>query len=180
MAGHSKYFLMAVFLPVVKYSTRELLGSTFISIVINDLPYIVKNTDGVMYADDCTLFCALLTSVELCANLQVQLQNITKWVRVNKLVLKSIVFGSRTALANATAPYLSIDGLSVEQVNQTKLLGVKLDNVLSWSDQIVSKMGKGIAMSRKCCAYVPSSAMLYGHLFYHTCSTALLFGEVLL
>ena len=112
-----------------------------------------------MYADDCTLFCASPTSVELCENLQVELHDITNWVRANKSALnivktKSIIFGSKNLLANAAALILCIDGISVEQVNKTKLLGVKLENVLSWSDQIdhiVSKMGRGIAMSRKCC-----------------------------
>ena len=55
-----------------------------------------------------------------------------------------------------------MDGISVEQVTKAKLMGVKLDNLLSWSDQIdhiVSKMGRGTAISRKCSAYVPSSVM---------------------
>ena len=45
------------------------LGPLLFSIFINDLPYVVKNADVVMYADDCTLFCASPTSVELCENL---------------------------------------------------------------------------------------------------------------
>ena len=39
---------------------------------------------------------------------------------------------------------------------------MKLDDLLSWSDHIdhiVAKMGRGIAVSRKCSAYVPSSVM---------------------
>ena len=47
-------------------------------------------------------------------------------------------------------------------VTKTKLLGVKLDNLLSWSyqiDDIVTKMGKGITNARKCIAYVPSNSM---------------------
>lgn len=92
-----------------------------------------------MYADDSTLFCTSPTSFELREKLQVELYNITKWVRMNKLVLniaktKSIVFGSRNALANATALNLFVDGVSTEQVTKAKLLGIKLDNLLSWSD----------------------------------------------
>lgn len=40
---------------------------------------------------------------------------------------------------------LLIDNIPIEQVTKVKLLGVKLDSLLSWSDQnddIVSKMGK--------------------------------------
>ncbi len=49
--------------------------------------------------------------------------------------------------------------MSVEQVTTVKLLGVKLDNILSWSkhiDYIVSTMGKGITVARKCSAFIPS------------------------
>ena len=114
--------------------------------------------------DDCSLFCASPTSVELCENLQVELHNFTNWVRANKLALNivktyisvdisnmSTIFGSQNILANATALNLYIDGISVEQVNKTKFFVVKLDIALSWSDQIdhiVSRMGRGIAMSR--------------------------------
>ena len=137
------------------------MGPLLFSVFINDLPYVVKNADVVKYADDCTLFCTTPTSVELCENLQVELHNFTNWVRANKLALNivktyisvdiSIIFGSQNILANATALNLYIDGISVEQVNKTKFFVVKLDIALSWSDQIdhiVSRMGRGIAMSR--------------------------------
>ena len=140
------------------------MGPLLFSVFINDLPYVVKNADAVKYADDCTLFCTTPTSVELCENLQVELHNFTNWVRANKLALNivktyisvdisniSIIFGSQNILANATALNLYIDGISVEQVNKTKFFVVKLDIALSWSDQIdhiVSRMGRGIAMSR--------------------------------
>lgn len=48
-------------------------------------------------------------------------------------------------------------------VIKTKLLGVRLDNLLTWSDcidYIVSKMEQGIVISRKCSAYVLSSVMI--------------------
>ena len=57
-----------------------------------------------------------------------------------------------------------------------KLLGVRLDHLLSWSDQIdhiVSKMGRGIAMSRKCSVYCPTAtlknvvqSLVLSHLYY--------------
>ncbi len=50
------------------------------------------------------------------------------------------------------AAYLNffITGVPVEQVTHVKLLGVMLDNTLSWSkhiDNIVSTMGKGMAVA---------------------------------
>ncbi len=82
-----------------------------------------------MYADDSTLFCASPTLVDL-----------------NSLYL---VVGMLWPI-----PLHSIiDRISVEQVTKTKLLGVNLDNLWFWSDQvdhIVSMMGKGIAVSYVC------------------------------
>lgn len=61
---------------------------------------------------------------------------------------KCIVFGNSQSLANNPESNLFIDYIPIEQVTKVKLLEVKLDNLLSWSDQIddiVSKVGKGIA-----------------------------------
>ncbi len=143
------------------------LGPLLFSIFINDLPCTVRKADVVMYADDATLFCASPVLGELNENLQLELHTIINWVKMNKLVLnitktKCIVFGSRNVKANATALSLPIDGILVKQVTKTTLLGVKLDSLLSWSDQIdhiISMIGKAIAMSKKCSAYVPPSVM---------------------
>ena len=72
------------------------------------------------------------------------------------------VFGNRYTLDNSSALTLSIDDIPIEQVTKTKQLGVKLDNLLSWSDEIddiLTKMGKGIACARKSIGYVPSNIM---------------------
>ena len=88
-------------------------------------------------------------------------KQVCKWVKENKLALNiskttSIIFGPKFKLNNDASLNLSIEGLPLKQVNQTKLLGITLDSQLSWSvqiDSIVAKMGKGIAMARKCVAY---------------------------
>ena len=126
------------------------LGPLLFSIFINYFPSVIRNANVVMYADDSTLFTSSHTLVELRENLILELQNIINWVRMNKLVLniaktKCIVFGNRNTLNNASAITLSIDDIPIEQVTKTKLLGVKLDNLHSWSDQIddiVTKNGE--------------------------------------
>ncbi len=58
--------------------------------------------------------------------------------------------------------HLSLSRIAIEQVRKTKLLGVMLDEQLSWSDHIdgiVAKMGRGIAMIRKCSTYLTSSVI---------------------
>lgn len=96
-----------------------------------------------------------------------------------------MVFDNRNILAISTALSLFIVGISLGWVIKTKLLGIKLDNLLACAnpiDYIVSVMGKGMAISRKWSTYVPSSVMMDSvrSLVLSTWSTAQLFGHVLL
>jgi hypothetical protein len=50
-----------------------------------------------------------------------------------------------------------MNGVAVEQVEDTKLLGVTLDYKLSWSKHInsmVAKMGRGLAVIKRCSAFL--------------------------
>lgn len=140
------------------------LGPLLFSIFINDLPYVVNNANIVMYADDSTMFSAAHSSAELKKNLSDELLTISKWVQINKLILniektKCIIFSQKYNISRAADLNLFIDGTPVEQVTDVTLLGVILDNTLSWSkhiDHIVSSMGKGIAVARKCSAFISS------------------------
>lgn len=75
-----------------------------------------------MFADNSTLFCGLQTLVECRENLHVELHN-SIVLNIAKTKLYCIVYGRRYVLAKASALNLSIDGISVEQVTKTKLLG---------------------------------------------------------
>ena len=58
---------------------------------------------------------------------------------------KSIVFGTNNSLSSRPQLNLVMNGVAVEQVEKTKLLGVTLDCKLSWSkhiDSMVVKMGE--------------------------------------
>ena len=50
-----------------------------------------------------------------------------------------------------------MNGVAIEQVEETKLLGVTLDCQLSWSkhiDFMVVKMGRGLAVMKRCSAFL--------------------------
>lgn len=138
------------------------LGPLLFSIFTNDLPLCTKNTNVVMYADDTTLYCAATSANELTVTINNTLIDVYNWVESNKLVLnivktKSIVFGSRHLLANKPQLNLVIGTTIIQQVKTIKLLGLTIVSSLSWSDHIdniVSKMGRGIGMTRKCSSYL--------------------------
>lgn len=91
------------------------------------------------------------------------------WVSKNNLILnitksKYILFGNRARLGKDSQLSLYLQGSQLEQVEQTKLLGLTLDDHLSWSDvdHIMRKMGRGIAISRKCNLLI--NAVVLSHL----------------
>ncbi|XDV11531.1 hypothetical protein PO909_000447 [Leuciscus waleckii] len=143
------------------------LGPLLFSVFVNDLSHAVSRADVVLYADDATMFYASPTITDISCTLQNELNAITNWVKLNKLAFnisktKCIVFGTKRMLGNPCNLNLIIDTSVEEQVSQTKLLGVKLDSQLSWADQIdhiVSKVAKGIALSRRCSVYCPPLVM---------------------
>lgn len=98
------------------------------------------------------------TTEEITSALNKELQGIFNWVSDNKLVLnisktKSIVLGSKHALRSKPQLNLVLNNAAVEQVQQTKLLGVTIDSTLSWSahiDLLVQKMGRNISVVKRC------------------------------
>ena len=115
-----------------------------------------------MYADDSTIYASATTANEVTEALNKELQSVLEWVASNKLVLnitktKSIVFGTNHSLSSRPQLNLVMNGEAVDQVEETKLLGVTLDCKLSWSkhiDAIVVKMGRGLAVIKRCSAFV--------------------------
>lgn len=116
-----------------------------------------------MYADDSTIYSSQTTIGELQNVLMEELKLVHEWVINNKLALnigktKSIVFGTRCMLLAEPKLYLTVKDTNVEQVQGTKLLGVEIDNRLSWSKHIsavVRKMGRSLAMVKRCSHLLP-------------------------
>ena len=85
-----------------------------------------------MYADDSTIYVSATTANEVTETLNKDLQSVLEWVASNTLVLnisktKSIAFGTNHSLSSRPQLNLVMNGVAVEQVEETKLLGVTLD-----------------------------------------------------
>ena len=97
-----------------------------------------------MYADDSTIYASATTANKVTETPNKELQSVLEWVTSNKLVLnisktKSIIFGTNHSLNSRPQLNLVMNGVAVEQVEETKLLGVTLDCKLSWSKHIQLK-----------------------------------------
>ena len=76
------------------------------------------------------------TANEVTETINKELQSVLEWVASNKPVLnisktKSIVFGTNHSLSSRPQLNLVMNGVAVEQVEETKLLEVTLDCKLS-------------------------------------------------
>ena len=122
-----------------------ILGPVLFLIYINDLPNCLDYSTPRLYADDTTLTFSDCDMAMLQHQMTNDLQQITKWLRVNKLtlnVLKSeyMLIGSRQRLStlDQSSMSLSVDGLPLKRCTEAKCLGVLIDEHLTWKKHIES------------------------------------------
>ena len=121
----------------------SILGPLLFIIFINDLHFSVKHSSLTEYADDTTLYSFGDTVDELQCKLHSDLHNIVTWCNLNRLVIntdKSKVMvlctpQKRCRLTN-TCLSLYVNNILLENVNCHKILGLHIDNSLSWNDHI--------------------------------------------
>ena len=122
----------------------SILGPLLFSIFINDLPLAITSgkVETDLFADDGTLHVADKEIKVINSELQHSLEEISEWCTLNDMVLnpnktESMIISTRQK--NQLEPLLLnivVNGISVKQVNKHKLLGVIVDNGLSWQYHI--------------------------------------------
>jgi len=142
------------------------LGPLLFSIFVNDLPA-VTNSIVVMYADDSTPSASAPTVAKLKYKLQTDLERIWNWVQTNHLVLnigktKSIMMGTQQKLKRNPKLELRIDGTDITHVEQAELLGLTIDQRLTWGshiDKTKNKMAGILATIRRHRKYFTKSIL---------------------
>ena len=108
-----------------------------------------------MYADDSPLYMSATTATKMTTTLKKELQLVSEWVKRNTLVLnisktESIVFGTNNSLNPKPQLNLVMNNVEIEQVEETKRLGLTLECKLSWSkhiDTTIARMGRILVTS---------------------------------
>lgn len=123
----------------------SVLGPLLFIIFTNDLPQSVSRSILDIYADDTTLSTTAAVSdlPTIQQRLQHDINKIADWTYGNKMVLNTsktkslLVTGKRLEKkALDTALKISCNSSEIEQVNSQKLLGVKLDSHLNFTEHI--------------------------------------------
>ena len=140
------------------------LGSLLFILYANDLPDNLSTVTCIMYADDITLFYSAksLQTVEPC--LQKCINETITWLKSNKLAVNpsksnSMLIGTRQRIKKYTLN-ISINDCTVKFTNTFNLLGVIIDNNLSWKDHIIhisKKLSSKIGLIKRLYHILPRS-----------------------
>ena len=120
----------------------SILGPLLFLIYINDLPNSLRGAVPRMFADDTNLTLSAKTLTELKLALTPELNNLSCWLKANKLSLnvaktELMIIGSRQRLsAQCDDVEIRIDDQIIKRVDHTKSLGLTIDAKLSWGKHV--------------------------------------------
>jgi len=120
----------------------SVLGPVLFSIYINDLPLFIEIICE-MFADDTTLHTSHGQLDIVCRTIQENINKLIEWTELNHMSLhpkksKFMLITTRQKRQNFSSdPYpISINGETLEEAVCHKILGIVVDNNLSWSNHI--------------------------------------------
>ena len=137
----------------------SILGPLLFLLYINDLPECLKSTRPRLFVDDTNLTASgpSVTDIENAVNSD--LQNLRNWLFANKLSLnvtktEFMLIGSPQMIKSTycSQPNILIENKQIQQVNQSKSLGITIDQHLSWkpnTENICKKITSGISALRR-------------------------------
>ena len=120
------------------------LGPIIFLIYVNDLTKINNTIPAtiIMYADDTTLLCKGKTALELKSNTEASLRYVHQWFKSNRLIVnpnKSFVMPIASLYKVKTIPNeicIMLDDTRLMFCNEIKLLGIYIDQTLSFTAQV--------------------------------------------
>ena len=131
------------------------LGPLIFLIFVNDLHLYLQHSECVQFVDDTTLVFAHRNLRYLHFSIECELISIQDWFNANKLTLnveKSsyLLYHNQKQLVSNFK--IELNGVEIPRVNHAKLLGVWLDNKLSWDihvNKLINRLKCGVGMLRR-------------------------------
>ena len=151
----------------------SILGPLLFLLYISDIENCSDILSFILFADDTNLFYSCNNLPDLYSIVNCELSKLSEWFCVNKLSLNVkktnyIIFGNKKKVVNYDHLKLEQDGKVIDQVYETKFLGVYLDNKLNWKAHISHlrlKLSRGIGIMNRVRHIVPRKVLL---MLYHT------------
>ena len=159
----------------------SVLGPLLFLVYVNDLPNCIRNCNTLQFADDTTVYVSGSNIAQLFTKLNSDLNILSDWFNSNKLSLnvnKSnyMLFSKSRNKLNHPSPSLEIAGTRIERTHHFKLLGLIIDENLTWNEHIqscVSKLTSAFYAINRLKHIVPIDslkslyyALAYPHLLY--------------
>lgn len=128
----------------------SVLGPLFFSLYINDLPLVIKALCE-LFADDTTVHSSSKNLISLSKVLQENINSLINWTKLNHMALNSrktkcmmLTTRQKRQLLDINLPSIYVNRDKIEEVDSHKILGITLDNNLTWSNHI-SLLSKRVA-----------------------------------
>ena len=161
------------------------LGPLLFIIYLNDFTSCLQFSKANLYADDTETTISSSDIGDLTRSFQTELDNISDWMRVNKLSINPdktefMVIGNprRTNKFADLSPFF-LGKNEISRVDKTKYLGVMVDDKLNWGNQFRSVKGKitsGLASLKMLKNIIPQSQLM--HVYYALIESHLRYANV--
>jgi hypothetical protein len=152
----------------------SVLGPLLFLLCINDSPKIINKTSAhIIFADDTSILFAHSNLTDFNKNIHMVFTTLNKWLRVNQLSLhfNKTNYAHFTTKRNMTVNLkIGFNNNFITNNSYTKLLGVSMDNTLSWNNHIdlpVKKLSMACFIIRNAKTYMFASSlkMIYNTFF---------------
>ena len=147
----------------------SVLGPLLFSIYINDLGNVIKKSKLSLYADDTCMYYSSKNVSEIKTVMEDDLREVSRWLASNKLKLnlakcEFLLVGSRNRIKKVSkTTSISLNGECIKRVNNTKYLGIVIDEYLDWGAHIKhmkSKIAKCVYLLKRIRPYISQNDAL--------------------
>uniref|UniRef100_A0A671U3I7 Reverse transcriptase domain-containing protein n=1 Tax=Sparus aurata TaxID=8175 RepID=A0A671U3I7_SPAAU len=146
----------------------SVLGPKLFILYINDICKVSNILKLILFADDTNIFCSGTNLNQLVETVNHEMAKLHVWFNINKLSLnlektKYMLYGKK-GCNNSTN--IQVNGVNIERVHENKVLGVIIDDMLSWKPhirQLKRKLARSVSILWKAQKILNQKAL---HLLY--------------